>query len=196
MKNSTHETSKNISKELVPLKTDYDLLLYVGRFCPTHIGHQAMMGGVIEAFEDNHIILLGSCNEPMSLRNIFTFSDRRSFIKTLFPASNVAAMPDFKDDDSSWFHALDDMIRLKGYTPERTAFIGGCKEDVQWYYDMARNVHIVNRFQGTTVNVSGTEIRDHLIGGNKEKLETLIDPKIVPDVLETFSERWTEFRNK
>lgn len=195
--NTTLQTQyDHIAEQLKALKGEFDLVLYVGRFCPMHIGHQAMIGGILNAFKDDHLILIGSCNEQMSMRNLFNYRDRRDFISEVFPSANVTGIPDFKDDDDSWFRNLDDLIRLKGSTPEKTVFIGGCTEDVEWYYTMKRKVHIVNRFSGATTNISGTEIRDHLIGHNTEKLMQLIDPKIVQLVQERFGERWEEFRRR
>lgn len=195
-KNSIEATYTRIASELKKLRETYNLLLYVGRFCPMHLGHQGMTGGMIGAYPDNHLLLIGSCNEEMSLRNLFTYTDRNDFIKAIFPNARIAPMPDFEKDDVSWFKALDDLIRLAGGDPKTTAFIGGCEEDVQWYYRMNRNVHIVNRFSGTTVNISGTEIRDHLIKGDKKRLAKLMDPNIIDLVMERFSLRWEEFRRR
>lgn len=190
------ETAQNqIAQELDGLKEKFDLLLYVGRFCPMHVGHQAMIGGMVKAFPENHIVMIGSCNEPMSMRNLFSYGDRHDFIAEKFPSCRVVGIPDF-GDDSSWFKYLDDLIALAGGNPETTAFIGGCREDVEWYYRTNRQVHIVNRFSGTTTNVSGTEIRDHLISRNRERLIELIDPQIIDIVQERFDLRWDEFRRK
>lgn len=196
MSSTIQEQYKHIAEQLNPLKDQYDLLLYVGRFCPMHVGHQAMIGGIVNSFTTNHLIFVGSCNEPMSMRNLFNYADRSDFIAHVFPNARVAGIPDFKDDDHSWFRNLDDLITVAGATPERTVFIGGCREDVEWYYRMSRQVHIVNRFGGTTTNVSGTEIRDCLIGNNTEKLQQLIDPSLVEVVQETFTRRWDEFRKR
>jgi Cytidylyltransferase-like len=190
------DTYDRITEQLVFCQSMYDTLIYVGRFCPMHLGHQAMIGGVLGAFPDNHIILVGSCNEPVSIRNLFNYKDRTDFIRTVFPNARVSPMPDFKDDDTSWFKALDDLILLSGGTPEKSAFIGGCEEDVEWYFRNQRNVHIVNRFGGTTMNVSGTEIRDHIMQKNSRGLSKMVDSRIVPLVLKRFKDRWAELRAK
>lgn len=183
-----------VAEQLKPLHDRYDLVIIVGRFCPMHVGHEAMIGGMIDAFPHQHIVLIGSCNEKMSMRHLFNFDDRVSFIKTVFPSCRIAPIPDFPNDDQSWFTALDNILMLAGADPQRVAFLGGCEEDVEWYYRFGRNVHIVNRFQGTTTNISGTEIRDHLINNDKKKLSRLLNPKMIDLVLERFRERWAEFR--
>lgn len=193
---ATQDSIDIIAQELETLRSKYEMVVIVGRFCPMHVGHEAMIGGMIKAFPDRHIVLIGSCNERMSMRNLFNFNDRTSFIKAVFPQCKIAAMPDFPEDDVSWFTALDSMLALAGANPQQVAFLGGCEEDVEWYYRFGRNVHIVNRFQGLTTNVSGTEIRDHLIGDNTEKLTQLVNPLMLNLIRERFRERWKEFRNR
>ncbi len=193
---TTKDAIDAIASELQNLRKKYEMVVIVGRFCPMHVGHEAMIGGMIQAFPNKHIVLIGSCNERMSMRNLFNFNDRTSFIKAVFPDCRIAAMPDFPDDDNSWFTALDSILFLAGVNPQKVAFLGGCEEDVEWYYRFGRNVHIVNRFQGTTINVSGTEIRDHLISDNLEKLSKLVNPLMLELIRERFRDRWKEFRNR
>lgn len=169
--------------------------IYIGRFCPMHNGHEALIKGVRDASPRNHIVFIGSCNQPISYRNIFTFEDRLDFIRKVFGEQlTVAGLPDFKGDNRSWFLSLDQLVRLAGHDPSDVVFVGGCAEDVQWFEENNRSTVIVNRFDGITQNISGTEIRDCLITGNSHKLNKLINPEIVPLVLERFEKRWGEFK--
>lgn len=169
-------------------------LVYVGRFCPMHFGHQAMISGVTQANE-NHLILVGSCNNPISHRNLFEFKDRIHFIKKTFPAlKNIVGLPDFKGDNEAWFLNLENILTITGTHPSDAVFVGGCEEDVIWFRENNRQVHIINRFSGLTMNISGTEIRDHLITKNIEKLKLALDPHIIPDVLERFHIQWDKLK--
>ena len=169
--------------------------VYIGRFCPIHNGHEAIMRGILEASPDNHIVFVGSCNQPISYRNIFTFEDRIDFIDQVTGGQLITAgLPDFKNDNKSWFLSLDKLIQLGGYLPKEIVFIGGCREDIEWFEENKRATLVVNRFEGFTQNISGTEIRDSLITGNTKRLNTLINPKIVDVVLERFNQRWSEFK--
>ena len=150
----------------------------------------------MEVFPEDHLLLVGSCSESMSMRNLFNYRDRCDFIRKLFPECTIAGIPDFDNDEESWFQHLDHLIELTGGDPKETAFLGGCEEDVAWYYRMNRNVHIVNRFSGITTNVSGTEIRDHLIHRNTEKLGKLVDGQILEMVQDRFNQRWDELRHR
>ncbi len=163
--------------------------VYVGRLNPIHVGHQALAQILIEAFPEEHLILIGSCAHPVSIRHLFKFRDRSLFVKELFPTARIAPLPDFESDED-WFHALEEIMRLVGLEPSETVFIGGCEEDVNFYHGQGFKVEIINRFDGTTKNVSGSEIRDCLIHGRS--LDGLLDPKIIPLVEERFRIRWAE----
>jgi cytidyltransferase-like protein len=170
--------------------------IYVGRFNPMHLGHQAMIKGIVDAFGENHLILIGSCNEGQSIRHLFNYEDRATFIQTVFPHANIAPLPDF-EDDATWFRALDDMIRLGKLDPAKAVYVGGSEEDVGFYFKNGRNVHIINRYAGKlTVNISAAEIRDALIGNRKAALKKYLDRRILPMVTDRFAVRWAELRKK
>lgn len=184
----------NISKQLEHLVKAGKKLVYVGRFCPMHLGHQAMIGGMIKAAPDNHLVLIGSCNQPLSYRNLFSFTDRVSFIQTVFPNVKFAALPDFKEDNTSWFLALNALITLSGKCHEDAVFIGGCEEDIQFFIESGRETFIINRFSGITEKISGTEIRDHLITGNIEDLKKYLDERIIDEILYEFKKQWDKLK--
>lgn len=160
-----------------------------------HIGHQAMIGGVVDATR-NHIIFVGSCNEPISYRNLFKFADRVGFIKAIHTKARVAGLPDFRGDNDSWFKSLDCAISLTGADPKDVVFVGGCQADVAWFEESNRDAVIVNRYSGVTANISGSEIRDHLITKNYSELINVIDSRIIDDVIAKFENRWKEFKKQ
>lgn len=61
------------------LKKKYDYVFFLGRFQPLHNGHLQV---IKKAFEltDNLIMLVGSSNVSRSIRNPFTFEERKCMI--------------------------------------------------------------------------------------------------------------------
>ena len=167
--------------------------VYVGRLCPMHFGHQAMIQALVEVFQEKHTVFIGSCNKTISIRHLFSYEDRSNFVRTIFPEIRIAPLPDFETDES-WFRALDDMLVLAGADPLKAIYIGGCEEDVDFYYKYGRGVHIVNRYGGATVRVEGRQVRDALI--EKRELDELLDPRIIDLVKVKFDIRWNEVRNR
>ena len=72
---------KNFSSSLKGKQ--YDFLVFIGRFQPFHLGHQSVICAALQQ-ADRVIILVGSSRQPRSLRNPWTFSERKQFIKASF----------------------------------------------------------------------------------------------------------------
>lgn len=89
---------------------------FVGRLNPIHVGHEQVINYMIEACgPDNSTIVIGSSNTPTSMRHFFSYSERRNFIKSLYPDIRIIGIPDFNSDEE-WLVALDDLIDSLGRT--------------------------------------------------------------------------------
>ena len=168
--------------------------VFVGRLCPMHLGHQAVIDGLVQAFGQKHVVLIGSCNHAISIRHLFSYGDRAEFVRSVFPDARVAPLPDFEDGNENWFRALDDTIALAGADPAQTVFVGGCREDVEFFYENGRQVHIVSRYGGDTVNISASEIRDALITGRPTA--GMLDDRVAALVTSRFPARWATVRSR
>ena len=165
---------------------------YIGRFNPLHLGHCKVIDALINEFgAENSLVVIGSANAPLSLRHFFSYGERRNFIKKIYPNINIVGVPDFHDD-RDWLTALDDILLATGMNPKETTFFGGCDEDIRFFYDDNRICKTLNRFDGTTVKVSATEVRDALI--QNRPIENLIHPDIAPELKNLFSKKWELFK--
>ena len=134
-----------------------DIGIYIGRFCPFHKGHQAVINHMIKRFSvDDLLVFIGSSNSPIEWRVLFTYEDRRRWIKRLYPEIKLMGLPDYPDNDTVWFHMLDDYINCTFGTEVNPVFFGGAEEDVSFYYQYGRNVEIIDR---NNFQCSGTNIR-------------------------------------
>lgn len=61
----------------------YDFLVFIGRFQPFHLGHQSVIRSALKQ-ANRVIILVGSSRQPRSLRNPWTFAERKQCIKAAF----------------------------------------------------------------------------------------------------------------
>lgn len=168
--------------------------LFIGRMAPIHLGHEVNISKMIERFGcENCFVGLGSCNSPMSWRNLFSYEERRDLILALFPGVRIFGVPDYPTD-TEWLTNLDDILRCTGRDPKDMVVFGGCKEEVEWFIDLGREAIISNRFDGTTTVVSATEIRDCL--GEGRPIEGMVNPLIAEKVRELFAKNWAEFKRK
>ncbi len=138
--------------------------VFVGRFQPLHIGHTKIIDQMIDECGVEHVlILIGSVNEPVSFRCPFSYSDRYTWLRKLYPSLTLCGLPDFHNDDGSWFFMLESLIKLKfgddSGLNSNSVFYGGCQHDVDWYYDVGLNVKLIDRCK----LISATFIRDKMM---------------------------------
>ena len=151
MENHTSpETNGGLEKssENNGLSQAYDLCVFIGRFQPFHRAHQ----GVVEAGlrqAGRVLVLVGSANEPRTLRNPFTAEERMGMIQGAFsgdPRVAVAALEDSTYDTAEWVErtyatveAAWDTIRRNdplAPTKPRVALIGHAKDATSFYLDL------------------------------------------------------------
>ncbi len=168
--------------------------VFIGRFCPIHLGHEAVIREMISIHKENSLLIICSSNQKMSMRNFFSYEERRIFIKKIFPNLSIVGLPDYQSSggDNEWLLALDDIISLTGINPEQTIFFCGCQEDIDFFLKAGRRHYIINRFSGKTPKISATEVRDSL--NLNRNLDGLLNPNIKEDVKKCFNNKWKLFK--
>lgn len=185
-----------LQTEICSLRQKGEYGVYIARVNPMHLGHQAMIETLVEAFGDKHIVLIGSCNRPISIRHLFNYRDRSAFVRAAVPNARILPLPDFEADNETWFQVHDDIFKALGFDARKVVYIGGCKEDTEFLFENGRAVHIVNRYNGPTLHVSASQVRDILIERRNDELDKVLDPRVAKLVLERFPARWNEVRNR
>lgn len=168
--------------------------VFLGRLSPIHLGHEQVIDHMMETCgPENSTIIIGSSNTPTSMRHFFSYGERRTMIRSLYPDARVLPLADFPDD-AEWMQALDDLLDGVNGEEHREAvrFFGGSDEDVRFFLDAGREVEILNRFDGTTPKISATEVRDSLL--HERPLEGLLNPTVEEFVVTLFKEKWEEFK--
>ena len=166
------------------------------RVNPIHLGHEELIKLMLQKAAESSaesILFVGSCNAPISMPDFFNYQQRTRFIKILFPELQVIGMPDYRGDNACWFQALDDYLCSAGFIPQEVTFFGGCKEDVRELVADGRKIRIINRFDGTTPKISGTELRDALV--ENRPLGDLLNPCLHEIVKDEFRLSWQKFRS-
>ncbi|MDD5165044.1 MAG: adenylyltransferase/cytidyltransferase family protein [Candidatus Pacebacteria bacterium] len=166
--------------------------IYVGRFNPFHNGHHAVVSKMLDLHgKENCLMIIGSSNAPFSLRHFFSYNERKQFIQKVFPDIKLVGLPDYHND-KEWLAALDDILKVGGINPTEVTFFGGCQEDIRFFLEDGRDCTILNRFDGTSLKTSATEVRDALIAGRP--LDHLVHESILSDMKKLFAEKWEKFK--
>ena len=173
------------------------LAVHVGRFSPPHRGHERIISAILTDLPvENCLIVVGSSNHPRSFRHPFPLADRLQMLRMLFPGLNLASIPDH-ESDSAWLTDLANLVNCWRHgreDPENRdiTYHGGCEEDVYFFIKAGYKVKINNRFDGTSIITSATEVRDCLVHGRD--ISRLVPDRIVGIVREKFEDNWDAFK--
>lgn len=121
----------------------YDLVVYIGRFQPVHVAHIKTIQSAAELSE-NVLVLIGSAKSPRTIKNPFSYEDRKNVIKQAF-SGNVRLSPwirpivDYKYDETEW-------IRQVGSTVNEVAGAVGAKKIAVIGHDKDSSSYYLNYF--------------------------------------------------
>lgn len=114
-----------------------DALVFIGRFQPFHNGHKAVIETALEQAKEV-VIVVGSSFAARNIRNPFTFEERKTMIKAVFPSDNVKVVPvsDYPYDDNKWINAI--MKIVKSTVPDAVdiGLIGHSKDSTSYYLEI------------------------------------------------------------
>lgn len=138
----------------------YDYLVYIGRFQPFHLGHQAVVRKALEQGKQL-IILIGSANVPRSIRNPFTFEERKEFILdecSELETSRITCLPleDIVYNDTLWVKRVQESVAAIATPGSSVGLIGHNKDSSSYYLSLFPkwgnvNVENVDGIDGTNI---------------------------------------------
>ena len=117
----------------------FDTLVFRGRMQPFHNGHKAVIDKALEHAHEV-VIVLGSCFQPRSTKNPFTFDERKAMIRSAFGISTgynpdrikIVGVMDYPYDDNAWVSAVQSAVdRVK--SGDKTGLIGHSKDSSSYY---------------------------------------------------------------
>lgn len=148
----------------------YDLTVFIGRFRPLHNGHLKVIREALRVSKAL-TILVGSCGEPRSVRNPFTFEEVHTMIRaSLLPEEQdrvfVQALSDTPYNDTLWAQDVQTRVgtavRGLGLENAKVALVGHSKDHTSYYLRMFPQWAAVevDNYEG----LSATPIRDFYFG--------------------------------
>ena len=170
----------------------YDTLIYIGRFQPFHLGHLHIVEKALE-LANNLIILCGSVGQARTLRNPWTFSERKAMIMDSLPPaiqSRVCVLPlhDHLYDEAAWVHEAQEVVATAPFAAKKMGIIGYFKDETSYYLNSfpewpvvcVNNFHKINaeyiRYQLLTKNTIPVDAVSHLVAeGALVHLKALVD---------------------
>ena len=146
---------------------EYDVLAFIGRFQPFHMGHKAVIDSALRRAKKVAIIL-GSDQQPRSARNPFTTAERVEMITAVYPDEVKHGRIHFRPQVNHtynmdrWISGVQSSVMSVANTPftpdpVRTGLIGHSKDHSSFYlksFPTWDNVEVPN-FN----NINATDIR-------------------------------------
>ena len=173
----------------------------IGRFMPPHNGHKNFLVKLANEF-DKVIILIGSCYQGGDIRHCITTTERVKMIKAIMKRAEISEkkyvivpIPDFPTFEE-WISNVMTVCKNNNVTH----FCTGNKEDILDVLE-SRNekldLEFINPEEGTDFPYHATDIRNMIINGDYEKLESVIPYEIKPILFRyTFKEILAASQNR
>ena len=159
----------------------FDYIVFIGRMNPPHIGHFEVIEKA-KKLADKVIVLVGSSNQPRTIKNPFTFDERKEMINAVEPDVTVMPLRDFKPDDNVW---ATNVQRLTSQVesgmswtdkPRRGAIIGHSKDETSYYLHMFPQWEVIEH--GMNESVSATDIREIYFSSNIRYIKDVVPPQV------------------
>ena len=139
---------------------DFDLLVFVGRFQPFHLEHKRIIDIALENSR-NVLILVGSAGKARTIRNPFTFDERKHMIIDAVEDSNrliIKPLYDKTYNDAAWIKQVQTVVldtaldvangfqsfQASGYNDVKVGLIGASKDNTSYYLKMFPQYKSVN----------------------------------------------------
>lgn len=174
----------------------YKLAVVIGRFQILHVGHQLLLNKAA-SLADNVLVLLGSCNQPRTIKNPFNKYERAQMVRMHFEEQNfknctVKGLTDNLYSDTSWVNQVQTRIQETknehGLTDKHVCIVGLNKDESTYYLDLfpQYKLETIEEFK---MQLDATSLRNVLFTKPDElKIFGNIIPKHVYKFLEQFKD--------
>jgi bifunctional NMN adenylyltransferase/nudix hydrolase len=147
------------------MKKQFDTVVYIGRFQPLHNAHISMLSKAVMLAEQV-IVIVGSADQPRTVRNPFTTDERISIIKRAvekhIPMLDVKMVYETNVDtiynNAAWCIRVQNIVGKYTKNTDKIAIIGHRKDNSSEYLDMFPQWGFID--QPLMEPLHATQIRD------------------------------------
>lgn len=155
------------------MEKEFDLLVFIGRFQPFHVEHKRIIDTALDKAK-YVLVLVGSAGKPRTVRNPFTFEERKNMIQGSFDPGDlgrlyVQPLYDKTYNDVAWINQVQHIVkdaalnavnnfgfRASGLSSARVGLIGMAKDHTSYYLKMfpqfkSVNVPLVRELDATAI---------------------------------------------
>ena len=158
-------------------KTDFsaDVVVYVGRFQPFHLGHLALLKHALSV-APRVVLVIGSAHQARSPKNPFTWRERAEMVRLALDEADRARI-DFlpmRDhyDQARWVAAVQAGVKALAGPSASVALVGHFKDATSDYLKAFAGWSVVPMARFT--DADGTALRDALFGAAPRSIEATL----------------------
>jgi len=154
----------------------YEYAILIGRFEPPHNGHIALYNYAAE-IANKVIIVIGSNNASVSIRNPWTTKERELFLRSSVTGNfEIIAINDSAYNFNDWLLRLQQKIAaITGN--KKTAVVGHYRDDTSYYLDYFPQWD-VKTLPAQAQDVSSTSIRKACFEGTLDQVKNSVSPQV------------------
>lgn len=161
-----------------------DIAVVIGRFQPFHIGHYSIIMRALQLAEQV-VIVIGSANQPRTIKNPFTVAERAAMIQSSFTAEECSriictSVEDSLYHENGWF--IDVQHAVGATSDQRVAVLGYEKDSSSYYLNNFPNWEFID-IGGYTMTdnsrvIDATKIRELMFEKHTHYVEPVVPPSV------------------
>jgi bifunctional NMN adenylyltransferase/nudix hydrolase len=175
------------------MSKQYELVVFICRCQPLHNAHLRTIQNALKKSE-RVVVILGSANQPRSVKNPFTVNERAEMIRLAvevheFPRINIEFVEDNLYNDSVWATSIQDIVRqiARSHGYNKIGIAGYVKDDSSYYLKMFPQWDFIE--QPLYEPLNATDIREMFLSPNVNfNYFTGVLPDVVIRFLKMFKE--------
>lgn len=154
----------------------FDLLVFIGRFQPFHVGHRRVVEFALQ-HANKVLILIGSSYQARTFKNPFTYDERRMMIEMSLDPQHISRITirplrDYLYNNNRWMQEVQkyvDILDIKGtgidFNKPEIGIIGHDKDDSSWYLKAFPQWKFIDVEHDYVHTIDATTIRDMWLSG-------------------------------
>lgn len=158
----------------------YDLLVFIGRFQPFHVGHRRVIELALE--QAHHVLVLtGSSFQPRTIKNPFTYEERSQMILSSLDPQHISRLTirplhDYLYNDNKWMQEVQkhvdiaaESVMLASPHNAKIGIIGHDKDSSSWYLKAFPQWDFIEVGRSYMDSIDATTIRNDWLDGKSPR---------------------------
>lgn len=180
------------------MSNKYDLLVFIGRFQPFHVGHRQVVELAMQQCK-HLLILVGSSYQPRTIKNPFTFNERMGMIQNSLDPQHLSRLTirplrDYMYNEQRWITEVQNSVSVLVGSQAKVGIIGYKKDESSYYLDNFPQWDFVEIGKNYVEQIDATTIRNNWYSGMSPRFSAGVLSSSVQEQMRSFQANAKEFQ--